>query len=626
MAPAVHRMLFATSATLAVLQPGTALAQPDLASLSIEELANIEVTSASKREEPLSTVPTSLFVITDDAITSSAATSLPEVLRLAPNLQVQQLDAYQYAVTARGFNGIETANKLLVLIDGRTVYTPLQSQVYWALHSPLLEDLQQIEVISGPGGTLYGPNAVNGVVNIVSRNAQETIGTLLRATAGPQERTAAARHGFALGTAGAVRFYANYFDREDRADAIGFDVNDAFRGWQAGFRADIATERDSFTLQGDLLRNDVDSQPVDGHEGHNLLARWSRTLSPNASFQVQGYYDQFRRRFILVEDSLETFDVEAQLNYNAGRHQLVAGAGVRTTRDEFINNLNQFQLDPPSERLWVYNVFVQDRFALSDHLSVIAGVKIERSSFTGFHVLPNLRVAYQPDERSLWWAAVSRAVRTPSRIDRQLSALPLLAPATEFRSEKLIAFEAGYRGQPLPRTSVSVSAFFNLYDDIRTTELSPTGGLPIRLANSLAGHTYGVEAWATADPLPGWRLSLGAATIWKNFDVDEGHRDLANGAALGDDPNWQLLARSQFDLGARVSLTVGARAVGEIETAPAIPAYVQGDARLAWRVTDALELYVAGENIFDETHIESNDTNRGQLAQRSLYAGTRVRF
>jgi iron complex outermembrane receptor protein len=597
-----------------------------LGTLSIEELANLQVRSASKRDEPLAEVPNALYVITADQIASSAATSLPEALRLAPNLQVQQLDAYQYAITARGFNGIETANKLLVLIDGRTVYTPLQSQVYWALHSPILEDVRQIEVISGPGGTLYGPNAVNGVVNITSRSAQDTIGTLLRVTGGPLERTAAARHGFALGDAGAIRFYANYFDREDRKDGIGFDVGDAFHGWQAGFRSDFATSSDQFTLQGDLFDNRVESTDEDGHDGGNVLARWSRVLGPSATFQVQAYYDRFRRRFILVEDSLETFDVEAQVNVSSGRHDLVAGAGVRTTDDEFINNLNAFQLDPPSRRLWIYNAFVQDRLRLRGDLSLTAGVKLESSSFSGVNVLPNLRLAWQPNERALWWAAASRAVRTPSRIDRQLTSLPLLAPATGFRSEKLVAFEAGYRGQPLPHTSLSVSAFFNLYDDIRTTELAPGGRLPIRLANGLSGHSYGVEAWGSVDITPRWRVSIGGSTLWKRFKVDEGRTDLARGAALGDDPTYQIIANTQLQATERLSVTLGARAVARIDTAPAIPGYVQGEARIGYRLTDAVELYVAGENILEKTHLESNDTNRGQLAQRNLYAGTRLRF
>lgn len=612
-----------SSAVCAAAEPSE---PANLYSLSIEELADVEVRSASKRDERLASVPASLHVITSDQILSSTATSLPEVLRLAPNLQVQQVNAYQYAITSRGFNGLETANKLLVLIDGRTIYTPLQSQVFWALHSPMLEDIRQIEVISGPGGTLYGPNAVNGVVSITSRSAQETIGTVLRATGGPLERTLAARHGLAFNDGDAIRLYANYFDRENRQTGVGPDVNDAFRGWQAGFRGDFAAGADQITLQGDLFSNDVALTPDDGNAGGNLLGRWSRVLSPEAGIQVQTYYDRFQRHSLRTRDSVETFDVEAQANLAWAAHDLVAGGGIRTTRDEFINNLNAFQLDPRSRRLWIYNLFVQDRFQVRSDLFLTAGVKIERSTFTGWNLLPNLRLAWQPNDHALLWAAVSRAVRTPSRIDRELVNLPLLAAASNFRTEKLVAFEAGYRGQLSRQASLSVSTFFNLYDDIRTTELSPGGRLPIRLANGLSGHSYGVEAWGSFDITPDWRVNIGGSTLWKHFSVAAGRVDLAQRAALGDDPTYQLMANTRIRPTERLDITAGLRVVDGLDTTPAIPRYVQANLRLGYHLTTGLELYVAGENILDASHLESNDRDSGQRAQRSLYAGTRLSF
>ena len=593
--------------------------------LSIEELAQIPVRSASKREEPLSTVPTSLYVITGDEISASGVTSLPEALRLAPNLIVQQVDASDYAVSARGFTGTETANKLLVLIDGRTVYTPLASQVIWNLHSPLLEDIKQIEVISGPGGTLYGPNAVNGVVNVTSRNSLETIGTFVRATAGSQEKTAAVRHGLALGDAGALRIYGTWQDREGLPAGTAPDGDDSYRGWQAGFRSDFATDVDHFTIQGDLFRNKTEVLPGDGNKGHNILARWSRTLSPSSSFRLQAYYDWFEREFVLVQDSLQTIDAEAQLNLSAGAHELVVGGGVRTTRDEFINNLNAFNLDPMSRRLWVYNIFAQDQFSITPELTLIGGVKVERSSFTGWQILPNARLAWHPNERTLLWAAVSRAVRTPSRIDRQLAALPILAPATGFDSEKLIALEVGYRQQPSTRLSFSASAFLNFYDDIRTTELTD-GGLPIMLANSLKGRTYGLEAWGNAQLLPWWRLSLGVATVWKDFEVREGHVDLADKASLGADPNYQVTANSHFELAPGLQLTINARGVDELDRGLDVDSYVEAGGRLGYQLSETLEIYVAGRNLLHRTHAENNDPDQAQLAKRSLYAGARVRF
>jgi iron complex outermembrane recepter protein len=599
--------------------------EPNLSNLSIEELAQLNVRSASKRDEPLSEAPTALYVITGDEIMNSAATSLPEALRLAPNLEVQQVDARQYAITARGFNSVETSNKLLVLIDGRSIYSTLASSVFWELHNRLVEDIQQIEVISGPGGTLYGANAVNGVVNLITRDASDTLGGLARATAGDEERTIGARVGVPIGTNGAVRFYGSWFDREDLPRGVGPEINDHFRGWQAGFRSDFATTADHLTFQGDIFDTDTNSLPGDGDHGYNLLARWSRDFSPRSALQVQAYYDSFRRRFLLVHDSLETVDLDLQYSLDAGSHALVLGGGARTTRDEFINNLNAFQLDPQSRRLWFFNLFAQDRITLSPAFALILGLKAERTTFTGIQLLPNLRLAWQPDDRNMLWTAVSRAIRTPSRIDRQLANLPFLAPADDFVSEKLIAFEAGYRGQPTPWTTLSVSLFFNLYDDIRTTEF--TGNpFPIQLRNGLHGHSYGVEAWSSSQLTPWWRLSLGLSTLWKEFEIEPGRLDLAGGDSLGHDPDYQLFARSQFDLSERWSANAALRWIGEIDANPGIGDYFEADARIAYRLTDNLELYVAGRNLLHHTHAESDDVKRAQLSQRTLYAGARVAF
>lgn len=607
--------------------PAQPASQSDLSGLSIEDLAQLNVRSASKRDEPLSSVPTALFVITNGDILDSAATSLPEVLRLAPNLGVQQVNGHEYAITARGFNSVETANKLLVLVDGRSVYSTLHSGVFWDTQTPLLEDIDQIEVISGPGGTLYGPNAVNGVISIATRDARDTLGGLVRGSAGAYERNAGARYGFALGSAGAVRVYGHVFDREDLARGnVGPALDDHFRGWQAGFRADFGGEADQFTLQGDLFDNRVGTLPGDGDDGHNLLARWTHRMGDADSLRVQAYYDDTHRQALLTRDSLETFDLDLQYNASLGAHDLVIGGGVRTTHDDFINNLNGFQLNPPSRRLWVYNAFAQGRLRLGGGLSLIAGLKVEETSFTGLELLPNLRIAWQPDERNLLWAAVSRAVRTPSRIDRQLEFLPLLAPGDDFVSEKLIAFEAGYRGQPTQRTTLSVNLFYNLYDDIRTTEFSPGQQLPIRLMNGIEGHSMGVEAWSATQLMPWWRLNLGLSTLFKHFRQKPGHVDLATGDSLGHDPEVQLFARSQFDLTSRLRVNAGLRFIGKIESDPPIGSYVEADAMVGYRLTDALELYASGNNLLHKTHQESNDPERAQLAQRSILVGARMRF
>lgn len=600
--------------------------QPDLANLSIEQLAQIKVTSASKQLEPLSSAPAALYLITSQDIQNSGAASLPEALRLAPNLNVQQVEANQYAIAARGFNGIQAGNKLLVLIDGRSVYTPLADNVVWALHQPLLEDIQQVEVISGPGGTLYGPNAVNGVVNVTTKDAQETLGGLVRGTVGANERTAAARYGFALGSSGAMRVYANYLSADGLPAGQGPVLDDSFRGFQAGFRSDFEGAVDHVTVQGDLFHSTDDLINGDHANAHNILARWSHALGPRASFQLQSYYDRYKTDVALVRSSLSTIDNEAQINISAGPHEIVAGAGLRTTKDRFVNNANAFELDPESRRLWIYNVFAQDRFSLTPELSLIGGVKLEKSSFVGWQVLPNLRLAYQPNPRTLFWAAVSKAVRTPSRIDRELELLPFVPASTDFDSEKVTALEAGYRGEPASWLSLSVNLFYNFYDELRTTELLSGPVLQVQLLNGRKGSTWGIEAWSKAQVTPWWRLSLGATTLHKDLHVVDHRVDLQPRNSLGADPEWQAVASSDMDLTSRLKLTLDARAVGPLDLPPAVDGYIEAGGQLSYDLTDEIELFVAGRNLLHRTHRENGDAGAAQLARRTIYAGTRLRF
>lgn len=614
---------------LIALMPFPALANDedpqDLSNLSIEELAQIPVRAASKRAEPLSSVPNAAYVITNDDIVRSTATTLPEVLRQAPNLQIQRLNTSQYAISSRGFGGYEAANKLLVLVDGRSVYSTLHSGVFWELHSPLLEDIAQIEVVGGPGGTLYGPNAVNGVISIVSKDASEAQGGLVRGTVGAREQTVGARYGFKLGDAAAVRVYGNWYNRADTPAGFGPAINDSIRGWQAGFRADVQGEASHVTLQGDVFDSRTFKIPGrEGNRGQNLVARWTHDMSDSSQFQVQAYYDYFQRRDLLTIDVLETMDVESQFNLKSGAHNLIAGVGVRTTRDEFINNLNSFQLDPRRARLWIGNGFVQDRFAISPQLSVTAGLKVEGSSFTGLQLLPSLRLAFQPGEKTLFWASVSRAVRTPSRIDRDLTAPAILAKAPDFASEKLTAFEAGYRGQPTPATALSVSLFYNRYVDLRSAKFIGNP-FPLQLANDLRGATMGLEAQVTQQLLPWWRVTGSAMWLHKKFEVRPGQTDLTAGASLGQDSDYQFSLRSQMNLPLGITFDTGLRAVDGLDE-PKIHGYVEADARLALKVGNHAELFVAGENLLHDWHYESNDVQRTQRIERSIFAGTRLRF
>jgi iron complex outermembrane receptor protein len=610
-------------------------APPDLSGMSIEELAQLEVTSVSKRAQPLSDAPAAIFVINDEDIRRSVATSLPEALRLAPNLLVQRINARQYSIGARGFNGYETSNKLLALIDGRSIYSTFHAGIFWEFRSPVLDDLDRIEVISGPGGTLWGPNAVNGVINVISKSALDTQGVLATGTAGARERTAAVRYGGVLGSDGGFRIFANGFEREDLPAGSGVEQADAVKGINLGFRGDWTGESDDFTLQGGYFHADIDSAGRD--ISRNLLARWTHRLGSESTLQVQAYYDSTDTRLDgFLRDKLEQIDLSVQHDVVLGAHHIVWGAGVRTTRDLF-TNFTFFQLNPLSERLWVGNLFAQDSLSLGGGVTLIGGVKFEQTSFTGIEILPNLRVAWKPGENSLLWAAVSRAVRTPSRVDRDLEGnfgpLPFLVGGT-FNSEELVAIEAGYRGQIGSNTSLSVSIFYNIYDGLRTTEpvdpstCNPANFftcIPVKLSNGTEGHSYGVEAWGRHQLLAWWRLSAGISTLHKRFHTKRGVVDLENGISLGNDPDFQAMLRSQMTIADSFELDVMLRGVDSLPR-PRLKGYVEADARLAWHPDEQVELFVAGSNLFHKLRDESRDTDRGQLVARRVHAGTRLRF
>lgn len=602
----------------AAAAPGSA---DQLQSLSIEELAQIEVTSAGKRPEPLSAAPVTLFVITDEDIARQGATSLPEVLRLAPNLDVQRVDARQYAITARGFQGIQTANKLLVQIDGRSIYSTLASSVFWDLFDTPLEDIDRIEVISGPGGALYGTNAVNGVINITSKDARDTEGLLARATGGDYEQTALVRYGAPIGQDGAMRVYAEGWNRRGFPSSGARVIKDGGEGWQTGFRSDFGAGSDQFTLQGDVFKHYYDSGKNDGDNGQNVLGRWTHSSDDGSATQVQAYYNRFARRFTLVYDRLETSDLSVQHNRTEGAHSIVVGAGARMTSDKFVNNANFFQLVPQSKTLWIYNAFAQDRIDLGGGVAVTAGLKLEKTTFTGAELLPSVRIAWQPTPDHLLFASANRALREPSRIDRSLTAVGFLDAGT-FEAEKLTALEVGYRGQAARTVSLSVSAFYNLYDDLRSTQSTPVTLFPVRLANGIKGHTFGVEAWGTWQVADWWRLSAGVTTLDKRFHLKPGETDIENFISLGNDPGYTAQIGSRFDFTPTLGLDLQVRRYGR-RPKPAVPAFTDADARLGWRVAPSVELFVAGNNLLHDRRKESEDVARGQLVHRVVYAGAR---
>ncbi|MBX7250238.1 MAG: TonB-dependent receptor [Caulobacteraceae bacterium] len=617
----------ATAFFLGAAGPARAATADDLSRLSLEELANVEITSVSKQAEPLSHAAAAVFVISADDIRRSGATSVPEVLRLAPNLQVARIDAVSYAITARGFNSRETSNKLLVLVDGRSVYTGLYSGVSWDSHAVPLGEIERIEVISGPGGALYGANAVNGVINIITRRAHESQGVRGGAGIGDDEARLTARLGTRFGDTGAVRAYISAFRIDDTYTATGAEVGDHAAGVQGGFRADWGGASDRYTLQGDLYHHDVadrDANPGSDLDGGNLLGRWSHAWTDGASTTLQAYYDRNERDEPSLFSREITYDVAVQHDLAAwGRHNLSMGAGYRRVDSTYQTDPGSFVfVSPPRLQVDLANAFVHDRIALTSALDLTLALKAEDSSVSGLEWLPGARLGWTLGDRTFLWARAERAVRTPSRIDRGLVFTGFLAPS-EMDAEKLWAYEIGYRGRPTERTSLTVSAYFNDYDDLRTVDLGTGGTLPVTFANSARGEVYGIEAWGSWDVTSRWRLHAGASALHKRLEPKPGSRDITGIASGGDDPDWQAQVRSQFDLTEDVEFDVAVRAVDELQSG--VPAYVATDARLGWQVNDNLEISLAGYNLFDDRHVESDDAGRRREIGRSAFLRLRWR-
>ncbi len=592
-----------------------------LADLSLEQLSNIEVTSVSGRAESLRDAAASIFVITNEDIRRSAAVTLPDALRLAPNLQVAQSSAGGYAISARGFNN-EIANKLLVLIDGRTVYSTLFSGVFWDSNDVMLEDVERIEVISGPGGTLWGANAVNGIINIITYSAAETQGALASVTRSRSGGREAARWGGRLGEDGHARIYALLTDRAATRIADGTQRGDATARRQLGARADWTWGQGSLTLQGDAYEagDDAPSNLASRLHGGNLLARWNSQLADGSAYKLQAYYDTASRNDGAVFRN-RAQSVDLQFTHEplapAG-HALLWGAGYRSGRDA--NEPSPLVLFIPNERQlsWA-NVFAQDQVRLGERWRLTAGAKLERNSYTGIEFLPNLRVSYEHSPSNTTWASLSRVVRAPARLDRDFyfpGGPPfLIAGGADFRSEVANVAEVGHRGQLGSSFTYSATVFRQAYQGLRA---GTPGSAPAIVSNQIDGSSTGLETWAQYQAAPNWRLSAGLFAMRKNLGFASGYTDDTSVANLGNDPRHQWNLRSSWDLGPRNQLDVVVRRVGQLPS-PVVPAYTAVDMHWDWRLTPAFSVGLLAQNLFDRRHVEFNAAGVASQIERRVF-------
>ncbi len=619
-----------------------------LKGLSIEQLMEIDVTSVSRRSEPVSRAAAAITVLTADDIRRSGANNLPDVLRLATSLEVAQSNGNTWAISSRGFN-TTTANKLLVLIDGRSIYTPLYSGVFWDAQDVMLEDIDRIEIIRGPGAALWGANAVNGVINVITRSSRDTQGALVTAGGGTgqEEAFTSLRQGGKLGMGTTWRAYGKYSARDSLDLANGESARDPLRRGQAGFRLDHtvalteggdkpAAGSSEFTLQGDayhgLAGQTVVVRADTILDGANLLGRWSRSYSAGSSSDLQVYYD-FTHRDIpeWFEEHRHTLDIDYQHRRTIGTGQeVVWGAGYRVTHDEVGNSAGvAFLPDSVTENL--FSAFAQDEIALRPHLRLTVGTKLEHNHWTGFEVQPSVRFAWTPDDRRTLWGAVSRAVRTPTRYDEDIvfytaAGTPLLTGSNGFEAESMIAYELGYRNQLSSVLAIDAAAYYNDYDDLRSFVPAAGTVFPYHFGNQLRASTRGFELRATAQAAPWWRLIGGYAWFDKSLNLEPGSLDPTGGKQEGNDPRSRFSLRSQMDLPHALELDGTLRYVGRLPS-PVVPAYTELDLRIGWQASDAFGFSLVGENLLHDHHPEFGPpTPLRQEVQRSLYGKVTWRF
>lgn len=638
--PAARRARAAATALLLVasgpLAPSAFARDPAdagaLKALSLEELFIMEVTSVSREPESLALTASAIQVITGDEIRRSGATSLPEALRLATNLEVARVNAHDWAITARGFNGAplsnnSLANKLLVLVDGRSVYTPLFAGVFWDVQNVLLADVDRIEVISGPGATVWGANAVNGVINVVTKSAADTQGLHAEAAAGTHLLSSAAiRAGSRAESGVVVRAYALRREHGSTELPGPMDANDRWEIAQGGFRLDrpASPGRVAFTLQGDAYRGREGDPLTAIVEGQNLLARWSRATGPDTEFLAKVWLDRTWRDLPEQDfhDEMRTLDAEVQHRFPIGRrHGVVWGVGYRLAHDD-VRNTAPLSFDPEDRTLHVVHAFVQDAVSLAGGaVRVTAGSKIGTNSYSGVEIQPGVRAAWSPHRDHTLWAAAARAVRTPSRFDTDLRT-PGLSGDSDFEAERVHALEAGYRVRLLARALLSVAGFENRYGDIRSANHDLDGPSPFAFRNDFSATTRGVEVSLTCDPAPWWRVRAGYTRLHDRFTAQDPGVYPGSETFEALDPSYRVQFHSSLDLPGGVEVDALGRYVDELPAgliSAAVPGYFVADIRVARRF-GPVEASVAGRDLGEKRHREFGTVIprefRGQLTCR----------
>jgi iron complex outermembrane recepter protein len=626
-------ILYVLFSTNLYSQPGKSLSAKELKELSVEELMNLEVLLVSRSPQKLTQASSSVQVITGMDIRNSGASNVAEALRLVTNLQVAQQRSNSWIIGSRGFNTI-FANKLLVMIDGRTVYTPLFAGVLWDQQNLLLEDIEKIEVVSGPGGALWGANAVNGIINIVTKKTADTQGLYASVQIGSFVRDQAAlRWGGKIGKKANYRVYGQHFSRASTEQPNGEKFQDSWRMTQGGFRIDWSGDAsDTYTVQGDLYGGTVKTTGSNSDmKGQNLLARWRHTVSEKAEWSLQLYYDSYYKSDApgSSSDEMKTVDADFQYRFPLGKsHSVMVGAGYRRVWDHFISS-SAVAILPARKNLDLVNGFIRDEISVSEKLTLAIGTKLLHNVYTGVEFQPGLRTSYAFNRKNHLWAAASRSVRTPSRIDVDYFSPAEPQPPTafsvtggpQFESEKLFAYELGYRMVPDSKSTVSLSAFYNNYKDVYSLEAFP-GTLHYEIRNGSRAKSRGLELAGTYQLLQNWRVRAGYTFF--DMDLTSTSATAIDPAYLANDVRHQALLHSMAELPFGFHIDVIGRYLDYISATLAtakVPAYVTLDTRLAYTFKFA-EFSVVGQNLASKRHNEF-DVLR---IPRSIYAKLAIRF